>query len=264
MKALIPAAGLGTRYLPLSKAVPKEMIPVGPFPVLHHVVAEAKAAGCNEIGIILSEGKAAIRRYFTWDGALMDWLEARGKRELMAEWEDLMEGLRFEWIEQREQRGLGDAVRCGEGFAGGEAVCVLLGDTIMEGGSPLPEMVRTYRATGRAQVAVEPVERERATRYGVCGGTARADGGFDLEAMIEKPLLEEMPVMREGGEASPAAYAFAARYILTPPVFAALRGGQPGHNGEIQLTDAMAAVLERDGFGAVRIPGIRRDIGAPS
>ena len=114
MKALIPAAGLGTRYLPLSKAVPKELIPVGKFPVLHHVVQEAKETGCTEIGIILSEGKKAIRQYFTWDQPLMDWLDATKKREAMAEWEALMDGLSFTWIDQPEQRGLGDAIACGE------------------------------------------------------------------------------------------------------------------------------------------------------
>ncbi|MGC9453130.1 MAG: sugar phosphate nucleotidyltransferase [Oceanipulchritudo sp.] len=289
MKALIPAAGLGTRYLPLSKAVPKELIPVGKFPVLHHVVAEAKAAGCTRIGILLSEGKEAIRQYFRWDAPLMEWLDRTGKRAAMAEWEALMEGLEFTWLNQPEQRGLGDAILCGESFAAGEAVCVLLGDTIMEGGSPLPAMVRRHRATGRSQVAVELVPAERATKYGVCWGTPSPDGALDLHAMIEKPSFHEMNFMesKDEGQKSkdqiskqdsrqpaandlrPAANdlrpmnAFAARYVLTPAIYGFLRTLPPGRNGEIQLTDAMAAVMEKEGFGAVPIPGKRRDIGSP-
>lgn len=261
-KALIPAAGMGTRYLPLSKAVPKELIPVDGLPVLHHVVAEAKAAGCREIGIILSDGKEAIRTYFTPDEALVRWLEEKGKRAVMAEWEALMDGLRFTWIRQAEPRGLGDAVRCGAAFAGDEAVCVLLGDTLMRGGSPLPDMVAAAAESGLAHVAVEAVAPPRATRYGVCGGTRHADGRFVLEHMVEKPSLREVPRMRtEDGRELESAYAFAARYVLTPAVFRELQATPPGLNGEIQLTDAMAAVLARDGFGAVALPGERLDVG---
>lgn len=273
MKALIPAAGLGTRYLPLSKAVPKELIPVKGLPVLHHVVAEAKAAGCRQIGIVLSEGKEAIRKYFTWDAGLMDWLDAKGKRAAMAEWEALMDGLEFAWIDQPDQRGLGDAIACGRDFAAGEGVVVLLGDTILEGGSPLPEMVRRFEAEGHSQVAVEAVPHERATRYGVCSGRIRPDGGFHLDKMVEKPSLEEL-VEGQGTrnkDPSPSslvprpksafAYAFAARYVLSPAIFPALQATRAGYGGEIQLTDAMAAVMRDEGFGAVPIPGVRMDIG---
>jgi UTP--glucose-1-phosphate uridylyltransferase len=264
MKALIPAAGLGTRYLPWSKAVPKELIPVGAYPVLHYVVAEAKAAGCREIGIILSEGKEAIRRYFTRDEEFMEWLDTRGKRKHLAAWEALMDGLEFVWLDQEEQHGLGDAVRCGTGFAGDDPVCLLLGDTLMEGGSPLKEMLARYRAGGCSQVAVEPVSAQRATRYGVCGGTMDETGNFQLDQMIEKPRVDEIPVMRDSaGTALPNAYAIAARYLLSPAVFRALEHAEAGLNGEIQLTDAMAKVLEAEGFAAVELPGKRRDIGVP-
>jgi len=258
MKALIPAAGLGTRYLPLSKAVPKELIPVGAFPVLHHVVAEAKAAGCREIGIILSEGKEAIRRYFSWDSDLMSWLDATGKRAVMADWETLMDGLAFTWINQAEQRGLGHAIGCGAEFVGKEACCVLLGDTIMEGGSPLPEMMALHRATGQSVVAVEEVPPERATRYGVCWGATRKDGAFDLQRMIEKPPREVIEAQTD----SPP-MVFAARYVLTAGIFDELRRGRAGHNGEIQLTDAMSELMLREGFHACPLPGKRRDIGSP-
>lgn len=262
-KALIPAAGMGTRYLPLSKAVPKELIPVNGFPVLHHVVAEAKAVGCREIGIVLSEGKEAIRKYFSEDDQLLAWLDGKGKRPIMSEWEALMEGLTFRWIDQPEQRGLGDAIGCGADFADGEAVCVLLGDTLMEGGSPLGQMAEHCGKTGLSQVAVEPVSRERAMHYGVCGGVREADGGFRLDRMVEKPLPEQIPVMRDDrGQPLQAAYAFAARYVLTPAIFPALHNIPPGRNGEVQLTDAMSVVLEKEGFGAVAIPGRRLDVGS--
>jgi UTP--glucose-1-phosphate uridylyltransferase len=265
LKALIPAAGFGTRYLPWTKAVPKELIPIGAYPVLHYIVAEAKAAGCREIGIILSSGKEAIRRYFSPDPGLDQFLEANGKREFLDTWNELMDGLEFTWIDQPEQRGLGDAVRYGSEFAAGEAVCLLLGDTLMEGGSPMPEMARRYQSGGISQVAVEPVSADRATRYGVCGGQREADGSFRLDTMIEKPQAGEIPVMRdEKGQALPDAYAFAARYVLSPAVFGALAGLQPGRHGEIQLTDAMARVLKEEGFGAVPLPGKRCDIGVPA
>jgi UTP--glucose-1-phosphate uridylyltransferase len=261
-KALIPAAGMGTRYLPLSKAVPKELIPVDGFPVLHHVVAEAKAAGCHEIGIVLSEGKEAIRTYFSEDAELLAWLDGKGKRHVMSEWEALMEGLTFRWIDQPEQRGLGDAIACGEAFAAGDPVCVLLGDTIMEGGSPLGQMVEHCGKTGLSQVAVEPVSRKKALNYGVCGGVREADGAFRLDQMMEKPLPERIPVMRDDrGKPLPEAYAFAARYVLTPAIFTALHEIPPGRNGEVQLTDAMSVVLAKEGFGAVAIPGRRLDVG---
>ncbi len=273
MKALIPAAGLGTRYLPLTKSVPKELIPVGKFPVLHHVVAEAKAAGCDQIGIILSAGKEAIRDYFSWDADLMAFLDAKGKRDAMAEWEELMDGLTFSWIDQPEQRGLGDAILCGESFAAGDPVAVLLGDTIMEGGSPLPEMVRQWNSNNISQVAIEPIQHERATKYGVCGGAQISNNTFALDCMIEKPSVEEIPVMRgstgspqgdSDGQPLPSAYAFAARYLLSPEIFKFLNNATPGRNNEIQLTDAMAKLLAASGFGGVQIPGKRLDIGAPS
>jgi len=264
-KALIPAAGLGTRYLPWSKAVPKELIPVGAYPVLHYVVAEAKAAGCREIGIILSEGKEAIRTYFTHDAELEARLERDGKSAFLEDWRELMDGLSFTWLEQREQKGLGDAVYCGAEFAEGEPVYVLLGDTLMEGGSPLNGMRDTYLATGTSQVGVEAVEPERATRYGVCGGKGISEGVFQLDRMIENPAAEEIPSMQAvDGRPLTHAHAFAARYLLTPAVFEALATAEPGKHNEIQLTDAMARAMESEGFHAVRLPGRRKDIGAPA
>lgn len=264
MKALIPAAGLGTRFLPWSKSVPKELFPVGAYPVLHYIVAEAKAAGCSEIGIVLSAGKEAIRHYFSDDPDLTAWLEAKGKREILSSWEDLMDGLQFTWIDQPEQRGLGDAVRCGTEFAGDEGVCLLLGDTLMERGSPLPEMVARFHSSGLSQVAVEPVPPDLATRYGVCGGRMDGNAAFHLDRLVEKPPVDDIPVMRDtSGHPLQEAYAFAARYVLSPSVFVALAQTKPGRNGEIQLTDAMAAVLDHEGFGAVPLPGRRRDIGVP-
>ncbi len=264
MKALIPAAGLGTRFLPWSKAVPKELFPVGAYPVLHYVVAEAKACGCTEIGIILSKGKEAIRDYFSFDADFLDGLAARGKRKFLSAWEELMDGLEFTWIDQPEQRGLGDAVRCGGEFAAGDGICLLLGDTLMEGGSPLATMVKQYRSSQLSQVAVEPVDAQQATRYGVCGGTKDQHGNFQLTCMLEKPGLSEIPVMHDtSGQPLPDAYAFAARYVLSPSVMMALQTTEPGRNGEIQLTDAMLKVLNEEGFGAVPLPGKRRDIGMP-
>ena len=134
----------------------------------------------------------------------------------------------------------------------------------MEGGSPLPAMVQRFRAAGVSQVSVEPIAREKAIKYGVCWGNPAGQDCLDLLRMIEKPSLAEMAACDAAtGSVSPDVFAFAARYLLTPAVFGALESLPPGRNGEVQLTDAMAAVLAAEGFGAVRLPGRRVDVGSP-
>ncbi len=264
MKAVIPAAGFGTRFLPLAKAVPKELLPFGAEPVIHHVVAEARQAGCTEIGIVLSVGKEAIRRYFEPDPVLDATLAKRGKSDLLTSWRQLVEGLRFTFLDQPEQRGLGDAVACARDFVGDEPFCVLLGDTVIDGTSPLPDMARTLSNSGTGSVAVQPIPPERAGRYGVCGGDLIQEGTFELDSLVEKPTPDRIPVMRDrSGSPLPAAYPIAARYAFPPSIFEHLGHTRGGVGGEIQLTDAMEALRKASGFQARELTGTRLDIGTP-
>ncbi|MCF7837244.1 MAG: NTP transferase domain-containing protein [Candidatus Marinimicrobia bacterium] len=262
MQAVIPAAGFGTRFLPWSKAVPKEMLPVGALPVIHHVAAEAVAAGCTKIVIVLAQGKEAIKRYFDPDPALEAHLQAKDQGQLLDALRRLQEAATFEYVYQPVMRGLGDAVRCGAEQLAGLPFAVLLGDTIIRGASPLRAMWADCRATGLGSVAVQPVAAERAVRYGVCGGRETAPQVYALEQMVEKPPAEAVPGMRllDGRTVH---MAFAARYVLPAEITAVLAATPAGRNNEIQLTDAMAELLRTRGFHAHLLTGTRLDIGTP-
>ena len=267
-KAIIPAAGFGTRFLPITKTVPKEMLPVGDKPVIQYVVEEAVEAGLNEILVVISRGKEAIPDYFARNPELERRLEATGKGELAEGLRRLSEMARIHYVYQNEMKGLGDAVLQGRAFAGDEPFGVLLGDTFIgPGPSPAPStmtrLVAAFEERETSVVAVEPVSSERVGRYGVAGGEAVAPGVFCLREMVEKPAADEAPVIDPGSGAGPGHYAFAARYVFTPGLFPELEKTTPGRNGEIQLTDAMKALMEREGFHAVVLSGVRHDIGNP-
>lgn len=265
MKAILPAAGFGTRFLPLAKAVPKELLPLGERPVIHHVVAEAVAAGFDEILIVLSRGKEAIATYFTPNPELERHLEAAGKTRELAALRELNALGRIHYTYQPAMRGLGDAVMQGRQFVGRDEVfAVLLADTVMRGGSPLPAMAQAWRERGKPSVALEPCAAERVSRYGVAGGRRVAEGVFELERLVEKPKPETAPRLTGGaGEGELPYHAFAARYLFTPEIFECLERTAPGYAGEVQLTDAMAALRERRGMLGVTWAGKRLDIGQP-
>ena len=238
MKAIIPAAGLGTRFLPIAKAVPKEMLPLGDKPVIHHVVAEAVAAGFDEILIILSRGKEAIIRYFTPDPDLERQLEFAGKTEALDAVRAVSLFGQIHYTFQPQMRGLGDAVRLARKFVGTDDVfSVLLGDTVMQGASPLPAMLEAWHGTGKPSVCLEPCPEDRVSRYGVAGGQQIAPDVFALDRLVEKPPATEAP---------------------------RLDGCPAGRNGEIQLTDAMERLRAKSGMLGVRWPGRRLDIGSPA
>jgi UTP--glucose-1-phosphate uridylyltransferase len=263
-KAVLPAAGFGTRMLPVSKVIPKELLPVGAKPVIHHVVAEAVAAGITDILIIISRGKEAIADYFDRAPELEARLEATGKAALAAEMRAVAQMARFHFVRQQEMRGLGDAVLQARDHVGDEPFAVLLADTIIApagSGSPLPSMIAAHARLGTGVVAVEPVKEERVSRYGIVGGEEIEPGLYRVDAFVEKPALADAPRLKTSG--GPGYTAFAARYILPPSIFAALAATPPGRNGEVQLTDAMEAVRRAEGFHAVRLPGRRLDVGDP-
>ena len=235
MTAIIPAAGKGTRFLPLTRVVPKEMLPVGAKPAVHLIVEEAVAAGADDIVLIISEEKEIVRRYFEGDPQLA------GK-------------VRF--VYQKEQRGLGHAVlQAAEGVMG--QVLILLGDALVSGPNPSLAMVEVSRANGGASViGVEQVPQEKVSRYGIVdveGSVPSSGEAARIVDMVEKPGVDE----------APSNLAVAGRYLLDGEIFGLLATQQPGHGGEIQLTDAIRRLLVRKPVYGYVYPGKRQDIGNP-
>jgi len=264
MKAIIPAAGLGTRFLPIAKAVPKEMLPLGDKPVIHYVVAEAAAAGFDEILIILSRGKEAIIQYFTPNPELERHLKEAGKSEALEAVQAVSALGRFHFIYQPQMRGLGDAIRLARGFVGNDEVfSVLLGDTVMHGSSPLPAMLEAWHSIRKPSVCIEACPADRVSRYGVAGGRQIMPDLFDLDRLMEKPTAAAAPRLQSSDGKELPFHAFAARYLFTPEIFDFLETTDAGVAGEIQLTDAMESLRAKSGMLGVRWPGRRLDIGSP-
>jgi len=265
MKAIIPAAGLGTRFLPIAKAVPKEMLPLGNKPVIHYVVAEAAAAGFDEILIVVSRGKESIIEYFTPNPELERHLEAAGKREALEEVRLATSMARIEYAYQEKMLGLGDAVRLGKDFVGDDPIfAVLLGDTVMKNGSPLASMSAAWQSRRQPSVCLEPCPEDRVSRYGVAGGREAGPGLYELDALVEKPAPDLAPRLTASDGARLPFHAFAARYLFTPEIFACLDTTTTGFAGEIQLTDAMEQLRRKTGMLGVTWSGKRLDIGTPA
>ena len=233
MKAIIPAAGLGTRFLPLTRAVPKEMLPIGSVPALQVIVDEALSAGCEEVVVIISHAKELVRTYFS---------------------EDPKYARRIRWAYQEEQRGLGHAVLQVADLFGqsdNRTILILLGDAVISGCSAAKEMAALSAANGGASViGCERVPTEKVSRYGIL----KVEGGRVVD-MVEKPSLEE----------APSDLAVAGRYLLDSAIFEFLRTQTPGKGGEIQLTDAIRRMIKEK--GTTLLPyvysGKRHDIGNP-
>ena len=235
MKALIPAAGHGTRFLPVTRVVPKEMLPVGSKPAIQLIVEEALAAGADEIVIVTSREKAIIQRSFDGDPDLAK---------------------RIRWAYQTEQRGLGHAVLQAADVLASETdpVLVLLGDALVSGEAPSAAMAEISRTHGNASVVgLERVPRERISRYGIVAGTPEGERVLKLTDLVEKPKPEE----------APSDLAIAGRYLLHPEIFTLLASQTPGYGGEIQLTDSIRRLLSTHPVYGYRYPGHRHDIGNP-
>jgi UTP--glucose-1-phosphate uridylyltransferase len=255
-KALIPAAGRGTRFLPVTKAVPKELAPLVTTPALEFVVAEAAATGITDVLVVLSKGKSAIADYFADDPELEAALRAKGDTEGLASITRPTALARVSYAEQLVPRGLGDAVAHGEGFADGEPLVVLLPDDLIdERDDLLAAMLAVHERTGGIVIGLIDVPRTEIGKYGCAAPAAGAqlvDGVIELADLVEKPDPAH----------APSTLAIIGRYVLPPQIFDALRGTQPGAGGEIQLTDAMRA-LARSGVPVhgVVFTGRRYDIG---
>lgn len=254
-KAVIPAAGYGTRFLPISKAVPKEMLPVVDKPVIQYVVEEAVASGITDILLIISRGKRAIEEHFIANPELESDLEAKGKTEPLEELRKLQNLARIHFVFQPKMGGLGDAIRCARDHVNGEPFAVLLGDALVsnsEGAKPvLRQLMDVHEKHGGSVVALEEVPQEKVSRYGIMGGAEVESGVIRADKFVEKPKPEE----------APSRLAVSARYILSASIFDELATTKPGKGGEIQLTDAMASLMQREPLFGVKYQGRRHDIG---
>ena len=254
-KAVIPAAGFGTRFLPFTKAVPKELIPLVDKPVIQYVVEEAAAAGLDRILIITGNGKGAIQDHFNRSFELERRLEETGKAELLEQVRAISRIADIHYVCQQELNGLGDAVRCAKSFVGDEPFAVLLGDTVLDSATATPvtgQLVETFERFEAPVTALEPVPMERVSRYGVVDGEFIEDGLCKVRGWVEKPAPEE----------APSNLAVASRYVFTPDIFAELERTPRGKGNEIQLTDAMRLLLARRPMYGRVIAGKRYDLGS--
>ena len=256
-KAVIPAAGMGTRFLPATKSMPKEMLPIIDKPVLQFVVEEAVAAGLRDILIITGRGKRAIENHFDYAPGLETFLQEAAKPELASLVRGIGEKANIYFIRQKSQLGLGDAIRLARDHVGSEPFAVLLGDSIIdsppEGPSGLRQLLDAHQETGSSVVAVQRVPREWVSRYGIVDGRP-APGREDLvrlRELVEKPRPE----------AAPSDLAIAGRYVFTAGIFPLLERVPKGVGGEIQLTDAMNLLAQEEPVNALLWKARRYDIG---
>jgi UTP--glucose-1-phosphate uridylyltransferase len=251
-KAVIPAAGLGTRFLPATKAQPKEMLPIIDTPTIQCVVQEAVDSGIEDILIISGKGKRAIEDHFDRNFELEAHLEANEESNLLNEIRRISDMANIHFVRQKELNGLGDAIYCARLHTGDEPFAVLLGDTIIDSVIPVTQqLIDVYEQYQATIIGVEQVPRDKVDRYGIIGGKKISDAICAVTELVEKPAVDE----------SPSNLAIAGRYILTPEIFAAIEKTPRGKNNEIQLTDAMRLLLRRGNIFSHTIEGKRYDIG---
>ncbi|ASJ05562.1 UTP--glucose-1-phosphate uridylyltransferase GalU [Thermococcus barossii] len=252
-KAVIPAAGLGTRMLPITKSMPKEMLPIVDRPVIHYVVEEAIRAGIDDILIITGKGKRAIEDYFDRSFELEYYLREKGKVNELRQIEEIGEMVDIYYVRQKKPLGLGDAILHAEKHVNGEPFAVLLGDDIIISQRPaIGQLMRIAERRNAAVIGVEEVPPELVSRYGIIDGEKVEDGLYRVNGLVEKPSPEE----------APSNMAIIGRYVLPPEVFDALKETPPGKGGEIQLTDALGILLKKRKMFARKIGGKRYDVGS--
>ncbi len=253
-KALIPAAGLGTRFLPVSKVIPKELLPVFNKAAIQWVIEEAVSSGIEEVVIVTSEDKAAIGRYFDKDSALEHLLELMGDSTHLDEIKRLHEIVDLTFVTQKEQLGLGHAVLCASEVLNGEAFAVLLPDNIMFDGIPVTrQLIDTFDIYESSIIAVGDILDSEVGNFGIIEGNRIAEKTFKVVNMVEKPKVGE----------APSNLAILGRYILTPEIFDVLDKVQPGSGGEIQLTDGLVHLMDSQNIYALELLGRRYDVGNP-
>jgi len=251
-KAVIPAAGFGTRFLPATKCQPKEMLPIVDTPVIQYVVEEAVASGITDILMVIGKGKRSIEEHFDRSFQLESQLERQGKVQELAAIRRISEMAEIHFVWQKEMKGLGDAVLCARHHVGREPFAVLLGDTVIGAHKPATQqLIEVYDHYRGSVVVLEEVALDRVSRYGVLKGRAMGDELYQVEDFVEKPSAEQ----------APSNLVFAGRYVFTPEIFDYLETTGPGKGGEIQLTDAMRAMVKDQAMYGKRLQGRRYDIG---
>jgi UTP--glucose-1-phosphate uridylyltransferase len=253
MKVVIPAAGLGIRFLPATKAQPKEMLPVVDKPAIQYVVEEAVASGMTDIIIITGRGKRAIEDHFDKSYELEHKLRESGNSEALAEVQRIASMADIFYIRQKEQLGLGHAILCAKKHIGDEPFAVMLGDDIVVSDRPcIGQLVDVFDEMDASVVGVEQVPKSKISRYGVIGGRKVRDSIYKVDDVVEKPSPEE----------APSDLAIIGRYVLKPEIFSHLEKIGPGKGGELQLTDAMRLMCRKSGLYGLKFRGRRFDIGS--
>ena len=231
MKAVIPAAGLGTRFLPATKAQPKEMLPVFDKPTIQYVIEEAVASGIDDILIITGKGKRSIEDHFDRSFELEYILHENGKEDYLKNVKEISDLANIYYVRQKKQKGLGDAIYCAKKHVGDEPFAVMLGDTITKSSVPcIKQLIDVYNKYDSSTIAVEAVPCEKVERYGIIKGNEIEENIYHIEQLVEKPSVDE----------APSNLAIMGRYFLEAEIFDHISDTEPGFGGEIQLTDAMA------------------------
>jgi UTP--glucose-1-phosphate uridylyltransferase len=251
-KAVFPAAGLGTRFLPATKASPKEMLPLVDKPLIQYSVEEAVASGIESVLIITGRDKSAIENHFDMSFELEELLKRNGKHDVLEEVQAISDIARINYTRQRQALGLGHAIYQAKDFVGDEPFAALLADDIVDSEKPaLLQMVEVFEKYQAPVIATMPVEGEAISRFGVIDAEEVEPNVYKIRDMVEKPKLAD----------APSDLAIIGRYIFTPDIFAAIERTQPGAGGEIQITDAMRILLKERPMYAVKLEGVRHDAG---
>ena len=253
-KAVIPAAGLGTRFLPATKAQPKEMLPIVDKPTIQYIVEEAISAGIESILIITGRGKRNIEDHFDKSYELESELKRKGDTSLLSMVEDISHLVNVFYVRQKEAKGLGHAISCAQDFVGNEPFAVMLGDDVVESSKPaIGQLMEIYEQCGGAVIGVQRVEKSEVNKYGIVDPADASEKGrlHRIAGLVEKPSVEE----------APSNLAILGRYIITPDIFDILAQQPPGKNGEIQLTDALNTLGRIQNTYAYEFEGQRYDVG---
>ncbi len=251
-KAIIPAAGLGTRFLPATKAQAKEMLPIVDKPTLQYIIEEAIESGIEEILIVTGRNKKCIEDHFDRSVELELELEKKGKSDMLKMVQDISNMVNIHYIRQKEPKGLGHAVHCAKSFIGNEPFAVLLGDDIVDAKTPcLKQMINAYDEYKTSILGVQEVDKDKVNKYGVLDVKHIEDRVYKVKDMIEKPAIEE----------APSNIAILGRYIITPAIFDILENQEAGKGGEIQLTDALQTLATKEAIYAYSFEGRRYDVG---
>ncbi|CEI73912.1 UTP--glucose-1-phosphate uridylyltransferase GalU [Romboutsia hominis] len=251
-KAIIPAAGLGTRFLPATKSQPKEMLPIVDKPTLQYIIEEAIESGIEEILIITGRNKKSIEDHFDKSVELELELEQKGKTEMLEMVRNISNMVNIHYIRQKEPKGLGHAIHCAKSFIGNEPFAVLLGDDIVDNETPcLKQLIGAYDEYKTSILGVQEVAKEDTCKYGILDVKHIEDRVYKVKDMVEKPAVEE----------APSNIAILGRYIITPAIFDILENQAPGKGGEIQLTDALKTLGNQEAIYAYNFEGRRYDVG---